>query len=180
MSLEVSAERQYGEEFGTVMVGMGLPPAYAKVLGWLYICDPPAQSVTEIATAIGQSKGSVSAGARLLETSELIRRTAVPGRRGTFYQMDPDTIMRVVRDGTQYRIMRELLDRGLDLVERAEAVRAGQDPAGQDPAGQDRADRLRRSRDFYAFLEVELPKLIERYESQQHAGAEEDRGEAHD
>jgi len=153
LSPEFSAERQYVEEFGTVMIGMGLPPAYAKVMAWLFICDPPEQSVTEIATAIGQSKGSVSAGARLLDSSGLIRRVAVPGRRGTFYQMDNDVMVRVIRDGAQYRIMRELLDRGLTLVEQS---------------GPERADRLRRSRDFYAFLEVEIPRLIERYESEQH------------
>lgn len=151
----VSSERQYIEEFGTAMVGIGLPPAYAKLLGWLLICDPPRQSVTEIAEAIGQSKGSVSAGARLLESSRLIRRVAVPGRRGTFFEMDPDAMIRATESGLEFRVFRELLDRGLALV-------------GDDNA--DRALRLRRTRDFYAFLETEIPDLISRFRDQYREG----------
>jgi DNA-binding transcriptional ArsR family regulator len=146
--VEVSAERQYVEEFGTVLAGMGLPPAYAKLMGWLIICDPPRQSVTEIADALGQSKGSVSSGARLLENAGLIRRVAVPGRRGTFYELDPEAIIRVTEEGWNFRAFRELLDRGLRLL--------------GDEAGP-RAERLRRTRDFYAFIEREVPKLMARF-----------------
>jgi len=148
VAADVSAERQYVEDFGTVMTGMGLPPAYAKLFAWLIICDPPRQSVTEIADALGQSKGSVSTGARLLENAGLIRRVAVPGRRGTFYELDPEAVIRVTEDGWNFRAFRELLDRGLRLLEDEHAPRA---------------ERLRRTRDFYAFLERELPKLVARF-----------------
>lgn len=149
--MEVSAERQYVEELGTVLAGMGLPPSYAKLMGWLIICDPPRQSVTEIAEGLGQSKGSVSTGARLLGNAGLIRRVAVPGRRGTFYELDPEAVIRVTEEGWNLRAFRELLDRGLRLL-------------GDEP-GQ-RAERLRRTRDFYAFMEREMPKLMARFREQ--------------
>jgi hypothetical protein len=149
--VEVSAERQYVEEFGTVATGMGLPPAYAKLMGWLIICDPPRQSVSEIADALGQSKGSVSTGARLLENTGLIRRVAFPGRRGTFYELDPEALIRVTEEGLNFRTFRDLLDRGLRLL--------------GDEHGP-RAERLRRTRDFYAFIEREVPKLMARFREQ--------------
>jgi len=144
----VDQERRYVEEFGTTLARMGLPPAYGKVLGWLLISDPPAQSVTEIAQATGLSKGSVSTAARLLASGDLIKRATQPGRRGTFYEMGPDAIMRVVEDGSGYRRFVEILDRGIDVL------------GGPDNP---RTDRLRQTRDFYAFIEQELAALVARY-----------------
>lgn len=151
MSEEISPERRYVEEFGTALTGMGLPPAYAKVLGWLLICDPAGQSVSEIAEATGLSMGSVSGGARLLEHAGLLQRVAMPGRRGRFYEMAPDSFMRIVEDGSSFRQFRELLDRGLAIL-------------GDEAGG--RTERLRITRDFYAYVERELPALVRRFKAE--------------
>ena len=147
MTADITAERRYAEEAAVVLAGMGLPLATGKLLGWLLICDPPAQSGAEMAAALGLSKGSVSAGIRILEGSGLARRVAMPGRRGTFYEMTPDAIMRAA-GSEKFTYFRQLMDRGLEVV------------GGEDAPG---AERLRLNRDFYAFLEAEVPKLIERF-----------------
>jgi biotin operon repressor len=149
--VDISAERRYAEEAGVVLAGMGMPLAYGKLLGWLLICTPAAQSGTEMAAALGLSKGSVSAGLRMLETGGLIQRVAMPGRRGSFYEMTPDAMMRAT-GSEKFTQFRELMDRGLQLV------------GGGDAPG---AERLRTTRDFYAFIEAELPKLIQRFKDQQ-------------
>lgn len=154
MAQEMSPERRYVEEFGTVTTGMGLPPAYGKVMGWLLICEPAGQSVSEIAQATGLSMGSVSTGTRLLERSGLIRRAAMPGRRGRFYEMAPDSFIRVIEDGSSYRHFRELLDRGLAMF-------------GDQPGGH--VERLRMTRDFYAFMERELAELVRRFRAEYQA-----------
>jgi hypothetical protein len=128
------------------LTAMGMPPAYGKLLGWLLICDPPSQSSVELADALGLSKGSVSTGMRMLERSGLVRRVAVPGQRGHVYEMAPDAFLRAIDDGSPYRMMRELLERGLRLLGDERAPRAA---------------RLRETRDFYAFVERELPRLID-------------------
>ena len=143
-----SGLRQYVEEFGTVLAGLGLPPAYGKLLAWLLVCDPPAQSVSEIANGTGLSMGSASTGARMLERAGVIRRVAAPGRRGRFYEMAPDALARRAVDPHQYRQLRELLDHGLALL-------------GDEPGP--RTERLRMTRDFYLFLERELAKLVPRF-----------------
>jgi DNA-binding MarR family transcriptional regulator len=144
---DITAERLYAEEAAVVLAGMGLPLATGKLLGWLLICEPAAQSGAEMAAALGLSKGSVSAGIRILEGSGLARRVAMPGRRGTFYEMTPDAIMQAA-GSEKFTYFRQLMDRGLEVV------------GGPDAPG---AERLRLNRDFYAFLEVEVPKLIERF-----------------
>ena len=149
--MDISAGRRYAEEAGIVLAGMGMPQAYGKLLGWLLICTPAAQSGAELVAALGLSKGSVSAGLRQLETSGLVRRVAMPGRRGSFYEMTPDAIMRAA-GSEKFTYFRQLMDRGLDVV------------GGEDAPG---AERLRTTRDFYAFLEVEVPKLIDRFRTEQ-------------
>jgi hypothetical protein len=86
----------------------------------------------------------------MLENARLIRRVAVPGRRGKVYEMIEDAMTRAIQDD-RVRIMRELMDRGLDVI--------GGD---QEP----RAARLRRTRDFYAFFEREVPALVNRFETE--------------
>lgn len=150
MSAEIDEQRRYAEEAGLILSGMGMPQAYGKLLGWLLICTPAAQSGAELSAALGLSKGSVSAGLRTLEASGLVRRVAMPGRRGTYFEMTPDAIMRAA-GSEKFTAFRELMDRGL-------AVLGGEDAPG--------GERLRTTRDFYAFLEVEVPKLIQRFQSE--------------
>jgi hypothetical protein len=149
--MDLSAERRYAEEAGVVLAGLGLPQAYGKLMGWLLICDPPAQSGAEIVAALGLSKGSVSAGLRMLEAGDMVRRVAMPGRRGSFYEMVPDAIMRAA-GSEKFSYFRQLMERGLEVV------------GGEDAPG---AERLRTTRDFYAFLEVEVPKLVDRFQAEQ-------------
>jgi DNA-binding Lrp family transcriptional regulator len=147
-----SPERRYAEEAGIVLGGMGLPPAHGKLLGWLFICEPPSQTSTQLADALGLSRASVSTGMRQLERTGLARRVPVPGHRGHAYELKPDVFVRVAAEPTRYRVFRELLDRGL-------ALRGGPGAPG--------TDRLRLTRDFYAFLERELPKLAEQFMTEQ-------------
>ncbi|MFC4105664.1 GbsR/MarR family transcriptional regulator [Micromonospora zhanjiangensis] len=155
----MSPERRYAEEAGVLMAGLGLPPAAGKLFGWLMICEPAAQTSGQLVEQLGLSKGSVSTNMRLLENVGMVRRVPAPGRRGHAYQVAPDTMMRVAADPTQFRRFRELMDRGVTLA------------GGEDAS---RADRLRVTRDFYAFLERELPKLVARFRSEYPSKGEND------
>jgi DNA-binding transcriptional regulator GbsR (MarR family) len=144
----VSPERQYAEDAAVILESMGMPRATGKLLGWLLVCDPPQQTSADLARALELSAGSVSTGVRMLENARLVRRVAVPGRRGKAYEMTDDAMVRAIQDD-RVRIMRELMDRGLDVVGDEKEPRAG---------------RLRRTRDFYAFFEREVPALVRRFE----------------
>ncbi len=147
---ELSARRRYAEDAALVLAGMGMAPAQGKLLGWMLICDPPQQTSTELAEALGLSKGSVSTGMRILEAARLVRRVPLPGRRGHAYEMPDDTFVRFT-ESHNYRIFRELMERGLDIV------------GGEEAPG---AQRLRHTRDFYAFVEREFPMLIAKFRAE--------------
>jgi DNA-binding transcriptional regulator GbsR (MarR family) len=146
----ISTERQYAEDAAVVLETMGLARAHGKLLGWLLVCDPPQQSSTDLAQALNLSAGSVSTGTRMLENAGLIRRVAVPGTRGKVYEMTDDAFIRAAQDD-RVRVFRQLMERGLEVVGAAQAPRAR---------------RLRRTRDFYAFLEREIPATIKRFEAE--------------
>lgn len=150
MMADSSIERGYAEEAGVVLSGMGLPPAAGKILGWLLICDPPSQTSSDIAAALELSKGSVSTNIRLLEQGGLVLRVPLPGRRGVAYQVDPAGLTKP--DITnKFRIFRELLDRGVALAGGPQARTS---------------ERLVYLRDFYAFIEREMPLIVERFEAE--------------
>jgi DNA-binding transcriptional regulator GbsR (MarR family) len=139
----------YAEDAAVVLEGMGVQRAYGKLLGYLLICDPPQQSSSDLAGALDLSMGSVSMGTRMLDQAGLIRRVPTPGRRKV-YEMTDDAIIRASRSDT-YRVMRDLMERGLHLIGHEDAPRAR---------------RLRHMRDFYAFMERELPRLVERFKAE--------------
>ena len=145
-----SPERQYVEQAAVAMEGMGMPRSWGRLLGWLLICDPPQQSSAELAAALDLSAGSVSSGTRMLENAGLVRRVAAPGRRGKVYEMTDDAFLRATRSN-QFTRFRELMEDGLGLI--------------GDKAGP-RARRLCKTRDFYAFLEREIPALFDRFEAE--------------
>ena len=143
--MDIDDERRYAEDVGLTLGLMGLTPAYGKLLGWLLICDPPAQTSTQLAEALGLSKGSVSTGMRMLEQIGMARRVVLPGQRGHAYEMTPDGMIRATDTGDKFRVMHDLMQRGLDLLVDEESPRAR---------------RLRVTRDFYDFIASRVPDLV--------------------
>src|SRR5262245_1222526 len=105
------------------------------IYGWLIVCDPPHPAITEMATALGISKASVSTVVRQLEQAQMIERVPVSGSRQHHYEF---------RAGGWAQIM------------RARVTRLGPGAAAADYAlarlGPDRLDqreRLVEMRDFF-------------------------------
>ncbi|GIH08118.1 hypothetical protein Rhe02_61850 [Rhizocola hellebori] len=140
-------ERQFADEVGVLLAGMGMPPAYGRLLGWLLICDPPQQTSAQLGEALGLSKGSVSSGMRMLERSDMVQRVPTPGR-GHAYEMLPDALVRATDPAVKFAFMRDVMQRGLSLLDENESTRA---------------ERLRVSRDFYGFIAEKLPSLMEEF-----------------
>ena len=145
-------ERKFAEEVGVFLSQMGMPPAFGRLLGWLLICDPPSQTSAQLSEALGLSKGSVSTGMRMLERSGLVRRVPMPGGhgRGHAYEMAPDAFVKVTDPGGRFLMMRDLMDKGLAVLD---------DPDSS------RARRLRITRDFYAFFAMRSPELMEEFKN---------------
>lgn len=157
-STDQTGERQFAEEVGRVFEQFGIARMAGRLLGWLLICDPPRQSSADLGMALGASKGAISMATRLLESYGLARRVAVPGARSDFFEMAPDAFNRAHDQVGTSRTFRQMMQQGLDVL-----ARQGQQESV-------RAERLRETRDLYAFMERELPALMERFRAEYAAG----------
>ena len=143
----MSAERRFAEEMGIVGEQVGMPRMVARVLGWLLICDPPQQSLSDLATALDVSRASISIATRLLEAPGWIRRTPVPDARRYYFEIVPNVFTAMPAAQT-FSLLRRALEKGLAAL--------------PDPNAE-RASRLREAHEFYAYVEAEVPRMIERY-----------------
>ena len=141
-------ERLFADEVGMVLSGMGMPAAFGKLMGWLLICDPPQQTSKQLAQSLGLSKGSVSTGMRALEQLGMVRRVPVRGR-GHAYEMLPDALVRTVDARRLYLVIHDVMQKGIDVLGGDESL--------------PRAQRLRVTRDFYAFVAERVPQLIDEF-----------------
>ena len=139
----------YVEELGRFFEKLGLARTAGRILGWLLVCDPPHQTMDELAAALQVSKSSISTASRLLIQTGLVSKVSFPGERKDFYRISEDAwIQAWTAKNNQTTAMRLLAERGLALLP-------------DDQSG--RRNRLETMRDLYEFLEAELPKLTERW-----------------
>jgi DNA-binding transcriptional regulator GbsR (MarR family) len=142
--------KQFIEDVGILYGEMGFPRMAGRIFGWLLLCDPPHQSAEQLATIVEASKGSISSMTRLLIQAGIIEKIGIPGRRDTYYRIRSGSWSELMRNRLPHLTsMRKLAERGLGLIaERTLESR----------------QRLQELRDFYAFLEREIPSLLDRYE----------------
>lgn len=151
MQAEKRIEEQVGfaDEMGLFYEDLGLPRVWGRVLGWLLLCEPAQQSAEDLATVLHASRGSISTTTRSLVRAGLVERHTIRGDRRTYYQLRPGAWMSVLEGQVQTtKRMRELADRGLDLLDG-------------EPA--ERRRRLEEMHDLTAFYEREAPALLDRW-----------------
>jgi DNA-binding transcriptional regulator GbsR (MarR family) len=149
--------KQFIEDTGILYGEMGFPRMAGRIFGWLLLCEPPHQSAEQLATIVEASKGSISSMTRLLIQAGMVEKIGIPGRRDTYYRIRSGSWSELMRNRlTNLTAMRKLAERGLELI------------ADRTPESRQRLQGLR---DFHAFLEREIPFLLDRYEqghSKQH------------
>jgi len=143
------AESAFVEEMGQVLASYGMTPMAGRMWGWLLICEPPEQTAADIAEALQASRGAISGTARILTGAGFIRRTTRRGDRREWFNAEPDALESFLRNaGRIYAQLRGIAERGLDAIaDRPPASRA----------------RLEEMRDLLAFIEAELPGIIDRF-----------------
>ena len=67
-------EAEFVDRVGLFLEMLGGSRTMGRVYGWLLICDPPQQSLSELAEALSVSKASVSTVARQLQDGGMIER----------------------------------------------------------------------------------------------------------
>ena len=142
----------FADQVGFYMESTGHPRLLGRVLGWLFACDPPLQSAEDMASFLSVSRSAISQATQSLVSLGLIEKVRTPGHRETRYRITKDSIRRYQEEG----------QRGVTLLRRisAEALAAMTDRGSQ------ANERLQLFHDFHAFIERELPSLMERWEQE--------------
>lgn len=142
-------EAELVERMAQLLAGGGLPPVAGRIWAYLLICEPPQQSAADLAEQLHASRGAISGAVRILETAGLVRRTRRPRDRREYFHVPPGSIISILNARLPVTTAwRQLADEGLELLrDRPPAERA----------------RMQEVRDVYAFMEHELPSMLERF-----------------
>ena len=142
-------ESTFVEEMGQALASYGMTPMAGRMWGWLLICEPPEQTASELAEALGASRGAISGTARLLASAGMIRRGTRRGDRREYFSAPPEALETFLSNaGRIYQHFREIADRGLaSIADRPPGSRA----------------RLQEMHDVLAFVEREVPVVVERF-----------------
>jgi DNA-binding MarR family transcriptional regulator len=142
-------ESAFVEEMGQGLASYGMTSMAGRMWGWLLISDPAEQTAADLAEALHASRGAISGTARMLATAGMIRRTKRGGDRREFFSAPPEAFDQFLANaGRIYHHFRGIAERGLTAIEdRPPAARA----------------RLEEFRDLFAFMEQEVPAVVDRF-----------------
>jgi DNA-binding MarR family transcriptional regulator len=65
------------------------PPMAGRLLGYLFVCDPPQQTIEELSEALLASRSAITGAVKLLEGYRMVRRTRIAGERVDRVSLDP-------------------------------------------------------------------------------------------
>ncbi len=142
--------REWVEQVSILLERDGLPRMAGRIFGWLLVCDPPEQSMEELAAAVQGSKASMSTMTRLLVGAALVEKVRPPGARADAFRIRPGQWRQLWRARVQLiEEATRLTGRGLELLEgRPAGVRA----------------RLEELHHQYRFVGERLPGLLEQFD----------------
>jgi DNA-binding Lrp family transcriptional regulator len=109
MTFADHAGRFYARRFG-------MAPMVGRLIGYLAVCDPREQSISELAEALLASRSAIANAVNTLETIGLIRRSRAAGERMDRVGIDMSSSQAMGFDMSEYREQGELVREGLDLL----------------------------------------------------------------
>jgi biotin operon repressor len=94
----------------------GMAPMVGRLLGYLSVCDPREQSITELAEALLASRSAIAGAVNSLENLGLIQRSRAAGERMDRVRIDMSSPRATGFDISEYREQGELAHEGLRLL----------------------------------------------------------------
>jgi DNA-binding transcriptional regulator GbsR (MarR family) len=143
-----AAVSRFVETFASAFVDAGVPRMPSRVFAAILASDAGRLTAAELAEQLQASPAAISGAVRYLIQVSLITREREPGSRRDVYAVGDDAWYEAI-------VRRERL---LELWSRA--IRDGVEAVGPEtPAGH----RLSETLSFFAFLQTEMPALLERW-----------------
>ncbi len=94
----------------------GMPPMVGRLLGYLAVCEPRAQSIGELAESLLASRSAIAGAVKALEAIGLIRRSRAAGERMDRVCIDMSSSRATGFDISEYAEQGDLAREGLDTV----------------------------------------------------------------
>jgi predicted transcriptional regulator len=108
-------ERRFVEDVARLLLPWGVPPAAARLYGYLLLCLRPV-SLDQITDNLGVSKSSASVAARLLESYTLARRHREPGTKRALYAVAGDYEAMIQQQSRLLEALAAQLNTGAGIV----------------------------------------------------------------
>jgi DNA-binding MarR family transcriptional regulator len=151
-------EAEFVDRMGLFFETIGATRTMGRLYGWLMICEPPQQSLSELAEALSVSKASVSTVARQLQEGGMVERLPSSTRQHR-YRITPGGFTHVLN------VQLSLMGSGIHAAD-----------LGLKLLGGDRAEQRERLQDFRDFCEFsahdyreELTRRWEQYRAERRA-----------
>lgn len=94
----------------------GMAPMVGRLMGYLAVCDPREQSISELADALLASRSAIAGAVNTLESLGLIRRSRAAGERMDRVRIDLSSPRATGFDISEYQEQSELAQEGLRLL----------------------------------------------------------------
>jgi hypothetical protein len=94
----------------------GMAPMVGRLLGYLAVCDPREQSITELADALLASRSAIAGAVNTLETLDMSMRSRAAGERMDRVRIDMSSPHAMGFDISEYQEQGELAQEGLRLL----------------------------------------------------------------
>ena len=92
------------------------PPMVGRLLGYLAVCDPPEQTIAELADALLASRSAITGAIGTLETMHVVRRSRSAGERMDRVRIDLSAPQAMGMDTGEYEEMGALAREGLQVL----------------------------------------------------------------
>jgi DNA-binding transcriptional regulator GbsR (MarR family) len=97
----------------------GFPPMVGRLIGYLSVCDPPDQSIGELAEALLASRSAIAGAVKVLEALHVIQRSRAAGQRMDRVRIDMSSPEAMGMDIYEFEEMREMAREGLEVLKDA-------------------------------------------------------------
>jgi DNA-binding MarR family transcriptional regulator len=95
------------------------PPMTGRLIGYLAVCDPPAQTIAELADALLASRSAITAAVKALEILHVVSRSRSAGERVDRIRVDLSSPEAMGMDITEYQELGQLAREGLEVLKDA-------------------------------------------------------------
>jgi hypothetical protein len=101
----------------------GFPPMVGRLLGYLAVCDPPEQTVGELAEALLASRSAIAGAIKTLEIVHAVSRSRSAGERMDRVRIDLSSPQSLGMDISEYEELSQLACEGLEVLHDASRER---------------------------------------------------------